>query len=228
MTSKCVAGGIMKYNGNPIRNFCLPFVLLAILVPLQACTSISQTREVLRMAEVCCDDFAAMSFAAIRSVNPSDTPVGIELNDRSPAYSFSTGKSYFSAYALSPGQPGSDLLLMFMPDRFNALNSGTFCPIVTYLNSQHEQIASEDLVIRWVSADQSRSGYWTAAQTVPVAASYLIVHTSDEMLSRQLSIDAVTENQTIMVGYAVATIPVTRAAGYRCLPVGEVQVILLG
>jgi hypothetical protein len=216
-------------NSNPVRGGHPWLALLVMSMFLQAsCSSVSQTRDALRTAEVCCDDFAAMSFAAIRSVNPSDTPVGIELNDRSPAYSFSTGKSYFSAYALSPGQPGSDLLLMFAPGRFNALNSGTFCPIVTYLNSQHEPIASEDLVIRWVSADQSRSGYWTAAQTVPVEASYLIVHTSDQLMSRQLAIDAVTEQQTIMVGYAVAIIPVTRAAGYRCLPVGEVQVILLG
>lgn len=218
----------MMDNGSPVRGGRPWLALLVISMFLQACSSVSQTRDALRMAEVCCDDFAAMSFPTIHSVNPSDTPVVVELNDRSPVYSFSTGKSYFSAYALSHGQPGSDLLLMFAPGRFNALNSGTFCPIVTYLNSQHEPIASEDLVIRWVSADQSRSGYWTAAQTVPAAASYLIVHTSDEMLSRQLSIDAVTENQTIMVGYAVATIPVTRAAGYRCLPVGEVQVILLG
>lgn len=217
----------MINHGNPPRR---EWLLLALLmsVYLQACTSVSQTRDTLQAAEICCDEFAAMSFAAIRSVNPSDTPVAIELDDRSPAYPFSTGKSYFSAYALSPGQPGSDLLLMFMPGRFNALNSGTFCPVVTYLNSRHEPIASEDLAIRWVSADQSMTGYWTAAQTVPAAASYLIVHTSDEMLSRQLSIDAVTENQTIMVGYAVATIPVTRAAGYRCLPVGSVKVIMLG
>lgn len=218
----------MMDNANPVRGVCPWLVPLVMSMLLQACTTVSETRDALRTAEVCCDDFAAMSFAAIRSVNPSDTPVGIELNDRSPVYPFSTGKSYFSAYALSPGQPGSDLLLMFMPDRFNALNSGTFCPVVTYLNSRHQPIASEDLSIRWVSADKSRTGYWTATQTVPAAASYLIVHTSDEMLSRQLSIDAVTENQTIMVGYAVATIPVTRAAGYRCLPVGSVKVIMLG
>lgn len=216
-------------NSNPVRGGRPWLVLLVMSMLLQAsCSSVTQTRDALRTAEVCCDDFAAMSFTAIPSVNPSDTPVVVELNDRSPVYPFSTGKSYFSAYALSHGQPGSDLLLMFTPGRFNALNSGTFCPMVTYLNRQHEPIASEDLAIRWVSADQSRTGYWTAAQTVPAAASYLIVHTSDEMLSRQLSIDAVTENQTIMVGYAVATIPVTRAAGYRCLPVGEVKVILLG
>jgi hypothetical protein len=228
MVSEYVADGLMRHNDNPIRNFSLLFVLLAILVPLEACTSVSETREALRTAEVCCDEFAAMPFAAIRSVNPSDTPVGIELDNRSPAYPFSTGKSYFSAYALSPGQRGSDLLLMFMPDRFNALNSGTFCPVVTYLNSQYEPIPRGDLEIRWVSADKSTTGYWTAAQTVPVEASYLIVHTSDQLMSRQLAIDAVTEQQTIMVGYSVATIPVTRAAGYRCLPVGKVNIILLG
>ncbi|MEP3856665.1 hypothetical protein [uncultured Porticoccus sp.] len=218
----------MMDNANPVRGGCPWLALLVLPMLLQACTTVSETRNALRTAEVCCDDFAAMSFATIPSINPSDIPVGIELNDRSPVYPFSTGKSYFSAYALGPGQPGSDLLLMFMPDRFNTLNSGTFCPVVTYLNSQYEPIASGDLTIRWVSADKSRTGYWTAAQTVPAAASYLIVHTSDEMLSRQLSIDAVTENQTIMVGYAVATIPVTRSAGYRCLPVGKVNIILLG
>ena len=216
-------------NGHSKAGLRSKIVLSVILVGLlQACTSVSQTHDALRTAEVCCDDFATMPFTSIRSVNPSDIPVEIELHGRSPAYAFSTGKSYFSAYALSPGQPGGNLLLMFSPGRFNALNSGTFCPVVTYLNSQYEPVASEDLSMRWVSADQSMTGYWTAAQTVPADASYLIVHTTDELMSRQLAIDAVTEQQTIMVGYAVATIPVTRAAGYRCLPEGRVKVILLG
>ncbi|WP_438952230.1 hypothetical protein [Porticoccus sp.] len=218
----------MINKSYPVQRLCLPFALLVILVHLSACSSVSQTQEALRTAEVCCKDFPAMSYAVIRSVKPSDAPVDIELSDRSPVFAFSTGKSYFSAYTLSPGQSGTDLLLVFAPGRFNALNSGAFCPVVTYLNRQHEPIASEDLSIRWVSADQSRTGYWTAAQTVPVEASYLIVHTTDQLMSRQLAIDAVTEKQTIMVGYAVATIPVTRAAGYRCLPVGGVKVILLG
>lgn len=215
-------------NGNPLQSLCFSLALLMMLAHLQGCTNISQTREALRTAEVCCNEFPAMTFAPIRSVNPSDTPVEVELNDRSPVYRFSAGKSYFSAYALSPGQPGGDLLLMFMPDRFDALNSGTFCPVVTYLNSRYEPIVSEELAIHWVSADKSRTGYWTAAQTVPAEASYLIVHTTDQLMSRQLAINSITEQQTIMVGYAVATIPVTRAAGYRCLPVGKVNIILLG
>ena len=84
-------------NSNPVRGGHPWLALLVMSMFLQAsCSSVSQTRDALRTAEVCCDDFAAMSFPVIHSVNPSDTPVVVELNDRSPVYPFRTGKSYFS------------------------------------------------------------------------------------------------------------------------------------
>ena len=179
---------------------------------------LGDAQDALENSPVCCSSFREISY---RLLMPGDT-AKVELDLRSSAYNFDTGKSFFSAFKL----PQSDTPLEVTVKSYFA--GDVFYPVVTILNSKHEvtrKIGVE--TFRYVEPGLIERGHvgGTFVATTDMDETFVIVHTTSELVGRSLTTNS--EGYAYAIGTTPVVVP-NSSYTHMYTTVGSISVLVTG
>ena len=147
------------------------FAASLVLIVLAGC----QTQEV-RVANsqsklpVCCSSLAELPFETLEK----DTRVNI--NEKTPLYSFDEGRSFFKAYSLGKNRQNIKIHSYYS---VKSLTTHLFKPVVTFLDKNHVKTRTAFLTLK-----QSEYGieenYISSEVVKELGEKYMIIHTDEE------------------------------------------------
>lgn len=158
----------------------IKLLALALMISLSGCATIADLQSKVEAKPDCCKSPAEFTYIPLAA----EGLTAVSLRDQSPTFSFSTGKSYFVAYALPQSAIHRRLLVRSFITGSSAVESNTysqvFCPQVTFLDNRYQQLTSIEkrpLVAR---------GRWSKGIfpsflsdfDVPPFATYAVLHTN--------------------------------------------------
>jgi hypothetical protein len=154
-------------------------------------------------------------------------PVEFLLDEQSPVFVFSTGKSYFKAISLSTEASGRKLRVSSQPTGSIAFETGqysqSFCPRVIFLDQQFGEIVAVEDVSRY------SLGFWSSAFVshfeIPSTARYAVLHTNPQRYG--VPAFRYTTGGAYMVGGAMVIERGGEAIRHPCGPVANAAAELL-
>ena len=142
------------------------------------CATVADTSAVLSTKSSCCKSPADFRYEQLTL----GTAVQLTLDDKSPAYAFGSGKSYFKAYFLPVVNKETTLRVRSWATGSVAFEteklSQLYCPEVTFLDKNHQAIFSNDLIpspAKGALATGWRPSF-IADFEIPSAATYVVLH----------------------------------------------------
>ncbi|MCL9774103.1 MalM family protein [Vibrio methylphosphonaticus] len=166
----------------------LPLLASILLSTVVGCSQIPQHSDVsgtsvLAAAPLCCLDYSELHYQELSHTNE----LTIELNHRSQAFEFPTGKSFFQAYDLSR----FGHIQRF--DVYSNIENQVFVPKVQLLNSDYSVIhtsTNDDLILEKQTIFHPDRYHLSVVMNKNEQAEYLVIYTTQaslvEKTSRQL------------------------------------------
>lgn len=199
----------------------LPVSLVALL--LASCAApVAQQDSALTSKAVCCKSLSEFSYSSL----PLGRRETFRLDASSRAFEFPTGKSYFAAFKLEPKANRQ----INIESNFNGQLIGQYLhPILTFLNAQHQPVATLAPQLEFVNAKviPYTVAHMEGIVDVPDKAQYVVVHTG-----RLQEAPAVASTRPSMSMFMMGTTPVVVPAGgggrkLERSPTGELKLQLL-
>ncbi|MEK9940227.1 MAG: hypothetical protein VW548_04600 [Methylotenera sp.] len=142
------------------------------------CATVANTSAVLSTTPSCCKSLADFKYEQLAL----DKAVQLTLSDKSPAYEFPSGKSYFKAYSLPVEKKQTTLRVRSWATGSVAFEteklSQLYCPEVTFLDKHYKAVFSNDLIPS--PAQGALATGWRpsfiAEFEVPPEATYVLLH----------------------------------------------------
>jgi len=172
------------YRSFTAKRLCVN-VLLFLCAGCAASIDGKQVLDEYRAKMTCCASPTEFDFR--RATGPGSLKVSITGND--PVFSFEgAGKSYFSAFELPPTAKMVVIKsALIVGNPIISTQNFYFYPLVTFLDAQKKPILTsklEQLVYRKTNFENS---YIELSQPVPSDAKFFIMHTSEQLLERQIN-----------------------------------------
>ncbi len=203
---------------------CLPLVF-AVLVP--GCASMTDLSAMQEAKASCCKSPADFKYEPLQP----GAPTPISLSDESPVYVFAAGKSYFKAHVLPRQRTATKLRVRSFATGSTAFETRTlsqlYCPQVTFLNSSHETLASNDIV-PLVARGALAAGIlpsFVAEFEIPPSAVYVVLHTNPAGYGRLAT--RYTGGGAYMVGSALVMERGGEPIHHPCGPIANAEISLL-
>lgn len=149
-------------------------------VLLSGCASIADLKSAMDAAPLCCQSFAEFKHRPLDTATSTD----LSLNENSPVFVFEAGKSYFAAYAVPAAISTRKLRVRSFITGSSAFEtkalSQLYCPQVSFLNANHQLIASRYGVPAWATRALATGIFpsFVAEFEIPLTASYVVLHTN--------------------------------------------------
>lgn len=149
-----------------------------------------------REAPVCCRSFADFPYEDLRQGDSKS----FDLNDKSPAFAFDTGKSYFKAFRLPPYAIPYRIVLRSYMLGDSVDSAYILCPQVIFLDEKFATVRSTDYrFLRltkagfFETAGETWGLMWKLEGEIEVAEAnrnekYMIIFTTDTLLAAKTSI----------------------------------------
>lgn len=169
----------------------------------------------------CCSSFDEIKYKALSRTEQ----MAFNINESSPVYVFSSGRSHFMAFSMPEEYQREILRLRIDVIGFTRFTEKAFCPSVLYLDSSYQELTASPLKIEWMRPGLVTSGHWIAEQEIPPNTKYLIIRTTDALLNSQLAISSQTTMAGIPTGGGVIFVPLFSPSGTPCSPMGRLTIL---
>jgi hypothetical protein len=206
-----------------ISQTSVPGLLLAAIL-ISGCTTLPDLKARLDAAPSCCVGFEQMQFDPL----PAEGDILLALDDRSPAFNFETGKSYFAAYSLPATAQGKQLQVLAHPTGSIAFESQTlaqiFCPRVLFLNSSKRPMSTHEVVGQFDRLNDF-SGYMRGAGSafdIPPQAAFVVVHANPQVFGNLRSMRS--RGGAYMVGTTLVMQRGGESSGFPCAPNADAKI----
>jgi hypothetical protein len=195
----------------------MAFVIVLLTVIIQGCTSVQEKKQTLKNSFSCCNTLSELVYHEV----PISFPFDASITNNSTIYSFESGNSYLSAFKLTSSDNLKNIHFKLNASGMTKITENTFCPKISFLDQNFNKVQSSNINIEWQKPGFVNLGHWLGTQQIPKSASYFIIHTTDELLTRQLPI---TQNdETYIVNGVVVNVP--GGSGIQCAPTGKILIL---
>jgi hypothetical protein len=210
--------GIKKATKNHLA-------LVAIAILLAGCApSYKEVMQRYNEAPVCCASFSEFSYEELR---PGDSK-SFDLNDKSPAFAFDTGKSYFKAFRL-PLFSGPYRITIWSEAFVNDIDSPhIFLPQAILLNDEKEVVRIVEFHPRSLKFEADIVRH-TLKLHIDMGEKnlkerYLVIYTTKRLLNVSLSASRLVVTPIIFPGF-VTVLPIGKTGVLvQASPVGRITV----
>jgi maltose operon protein len=188
-------------------------LVAAVALAMAGCATPRATvMESFAAATTCCRSMAEFRYGPLAG----DAAVSFELDAKSPAFQFATGKSYFRAFQLPDPVRGYTLRVrsFMMGDHIDA--AYLFFPQLITLDAQYNVVRSskpEDFMLHRATYAETAKETWglpwvlegkLAFTSANAAERYLVVLTTDELMQRRTSMETLRVAPIILPGLVTA------------------------
>lgn len=165
-----------------------------------------------REAPVCCRSVADFPYEDLRRGEPKS----FDLNDKSPAFGFDSGKSYFKAFRLPPYAIPYRIVLRSYMLGDSVDSAYIFCPQVIFLDGKFATVRSTDYrILRltkagfFETAGETWGLMWKLEGEIEIAGAnrdekYMVILTTDTLLAAKTSISTWRTVPIILPGLVTA------------------------
>ena len=204
---------------------CIAFLLSSCATPY------STMKKYYQEATICCESINQFNFELIQI---GDSKY-FDLNERSPAYFFETGKSYFKAFALPQSYPYQLSIGSYMHGYFGP--EYIFFPQILTLNENYKVVRLTDqnhFRLRRIGYFENGKPIWGPPYKIEGQISfteenknekYLIIFTTNELLKGKTSISSMSFYPMYIHGVGIIHLPLSNVeVSVPYSPVGRIRV----
>src|SRR3990172_9604712 len=204
-------------TSNGPRKICS--IIIVILVTASGCSGrYSKVMTHYKEARICCQSLRDIPY---EDLNSGDSKI-LDLNEKSPAFQFDTGKSFFKAYSLPPyTSPYMIRVQSYMyGDYFDFAH--IFVPRLIFLNEKYEIVRATD---PWNFRLKKADHFETWGLRYKIVGD---IDVSEENRNEKFFIVITTEEllQGKTLVSALMTVPIPLAGVMLPIPVGEKEVLV--
>jgi hypothetical protein len=145
---------------------------------LGGCVSMDDLQSKVEKNSVCCKSFGEMKFEPLNQGGDTD----LVLNEQSPVFVFTSGKSYFKAINLGNTPPAK---ITIWSNRTGAVAFETrkfaqvYCPSIQFLDEAHSPLEmTENTSLIWASRGFMSGNAFRSQFAVPKSARYAVFYTN--------------------------------------------------
>lgn len=221
--------GVLAISSQSILLICLGLVIFGCAAPFNIVVKQYQG------APICCTSMSEFQYEMLH-IGDSQS---FDLNEKSDAFLFATGKSYFKAFELPQGQYPFQVLIKSYIIGDHIASAYIFHPHILTLNEKYDVVRSTDSS----SFCFKKSGFWeTLKETRGVQRilegfvsfteensneKYLVILTTESLLQKKIHENYRTIIPIILPGMVMALPGMKATATIPASPVGHVKVTVI-
>ena len=186
---RIIGAGTLAADACAARRAVAAGAAASVLLALAACASMDDMRSQLETRPSCCASFKELP------TKPAglDSPIAFSARDEAPVFAFKGGKSHFIAIRLPQPRTANLARIEIDTSGFVGLDVykntvRSFCPAYTLLDEDFVELKSAPVQVVHLGPTWLRSAHFEGRVRVPAEASYLIVHTSRQLLESSLNL----------------------------------------